>query len=247
MKRQTGAIRRTLLAGLMILAAEGAFGLAPGVFNANLTASERARLDSGEILIRNTGRAKSISIEPVNVNLKAAIGAIKDLNPSYLVEVIQIRPYRPEDDLTGRLRDILLDIPSYRGIPYWSVSGQTWYDLYSSAEVRSQKTQGDSVGINAALVMEPFTPIDASIVLRRDGEGLFYSMSNNNDLKARGITAVKKSCMNSTIVVFRAGDSLVLYGIGGVKAPVIFFLKDRIETSFMNRIKTFCMYVYEKL
>ena len=36
-------------------------------------------------------------------------------------------------------------------------------------------------------------------------------------------------------------------GIGGVKAPSIFFLRDRVETSFMNRIKTMCSYFFEQM
>jgi hypothetical protein len=163
------------------------------------------------------------------------------------VEVIQVRPYRSEENLVEQVKAILLDVPAYQGIPYWSVRGQSWFELYSSAKVLELRSKKNITEINAELVMEPFTPIDAAIYVSGGGDSLFFSMINNNNIKVDGITAVKKNCMNSTIVVFRNNDSLVLYGIGGVKAPVVFFLKQRIETSFMNRIKTFCMYVYEKL
>jgi hypothetical protein len=222
-------------------------GFAAEIFNANLTAAERNRLASGEILMRNIGKAKNISLNPVNPLAAKTIEAIQRLAPSYLAEVIQIRRYRQEERLVDQVKAVLTDVPSYKGIPYWSVTHQRWFELYSRASVRSTRTQSGTTTINAELVMEPFTPIDATIVVTTESDTLYYSMINNNNLKAEGITAVKEKCMNSIIIAFRDGDSLVLYGIGGVKAPVIFFLKDRIERSFMNRIKTFCMYVYEKL
>jgi hypothetical protein len=247
MKRPVFALRILFLALGMIFTAPRMFPLEPGIFNANLTPEERAKLDAGEILIRNIGKPKAISLEPINSDAVSAIESIKSLDPNYLVEVIQVRPYIEGEDLTGRLKSILLDIPSYKGIPYWSVTNQQWFELYSSATVERTQTQGSVTEVGATLVMDPFTPIDAAIRVSGTGDSLLYSMVNNNNLKAEGITAIKKGCMNSTILVFRRKDSLVLYGIGGVKAPVIFFLKQRIERSFMNRIKTFCMFVYEKL
>ena len=53
--------------------------------------------------------------------------------------------------------------------------------------------------------------------------------------------------MKSIIAIVKEGNSWILYGIGAVNAPDLFFLRDRIETSFMNRIKTFCSYFFKKL
>ena len=60
-------------------------------------------------------------------------------------------------------------------------------------------------------------------------------------------TAVKPEKMVSCITVFRDGDNWILYAIGGAAIPKLFFLEDRVETSFMNRIKTFCDFVFKKL
>jgi hypothetical protein len=231
---------------LVCVRARGA-SFSPDLFNGNLTAEERVKLSAGDVLIRNIGKAKNISLIPTNPAAQKAIAAIQDLNPSYLAEVIQVRPYKADERVIDRIRDILLDVPSYKGIPYWSVTGQQWYDLYSSAVVRSARGNAALTVIGAELVMDPFTPIDAEITVAVEDSALFYFMENKNTLKTRGMTAVKENCMNSIIVVFRDGDSLVLYGIGGVKAPAVFFLKERLDRSFMNRIKTFCSFVYEKL
>jgi hypothetical protein len=220
---------------------------AADLFNSTLTAAEKRQLESGEILIRNIGKAANISLNPVNPTASQAINSIKTLNPSYLAEVIQIRPYKRDEHLIDQLKTVLVDVSAYKGIPYWSVRNQRWFELYSSAKVLSERTQNARTTSNAELVMDPFTPIDATINITQSGDTLFYVMQNNNKLKTQGITAVKETDMQSIIIVFKDGDSLIFYGIGGVKAPSVFFLKDRIETSFMNRIKTFCMYVYEKL
>jgi hypothetical protein len=234
-------------AALLVCARARGASFSPGLFNGNVTAEERVKLSSGDVLIRNIGKAKNISLNPVNPTAKKAITVIQSLNPSYLAEVIQVRPYKEEERVIDRMRDILLDVPSYKGIPYWSVTHQRWFELYSSAVVRSRQTQDAATVISAELVMDPFTPIDAEITVAVEDASLFYFMENKNNLKTSGITAVKENCMNSIIIVFRDGDFLVLYGIGGVKAPAVLFLKERLERSFMNRIKTFCMFVYEKL
>ena len=53
--------------------------------------------------------------------------------------------------------------------------------------------------------------------------------------------------MVSCITVFRDGDNWILYGIGGVDALKLWFIEDRVETSFINRIKTFCNFIFTKL
>jgi hypothetical protein len=214
---------------------------------------ERAVIDRGEVLIRNIEKSANISINPaVHPAVRKAVDIITKLKPSYLAEVIQIRPYDPE--LIPRVEEILLDVPSYKGIPYYSERGGRFYDLYSSAKVKSQKESAGTTTIDAALVMQPFNPYDVRITMTENGTekevSIFYQMENTSKITAEDMSLIavaKDRGMQSLIVVFPYGDRLVFYGIGGVNAPVIPFLKERIQVSFINRIKTFCMYVYEKL
>ena len=53
--------------------------------------------------------------------------------------------------------------------------------------------------------------------------------------------------MKISILLFQYEDNWVLYGIGGVNAPRIPFFTQRIQTSFINRIKTFCSFIFQKL
>ena len=59
-------------------------------------------------------------------------------------------------------------------------------------------------------------------------------------------TCVKEKNMKSIVVITKQDGYWVLYGVGAVDAPSIFFLRERVETSFMNRIKTFCTYFFNK-
>ncbi len=223
-------------------------GLSAQVFNDRLTAEEQRMLANGELVIRNIGKAKNISINGINPTLEQVIEEIGNLDPSYLAEVIRMVPYSGNESLLEDLRPIMLDVEDYVGIPYYSERNQTYYDLYSAVDIRSFTDDGSTARLNAIMEMSPFGGIDTDILVQSSDEALYYENTNLNNLKYHeGITVVKKNCMKSIVTVFRSGDSWILYGIGGVKAPSIFFLRDRVETSFMNRIKTMCSYFFDQL
>lgn len=223
------------------------FIFAQELFNDKLSAEEQQKLANGEILIRNIGKSKNMCLNPVNAGTQKVIDTIDDLDPAYLAEVIQIRPYSGNEDLIENLKPILLDIEGYVGIPYWSERNEAFYDLYSSANIVSKNIGENSGTMNVILVMSPFGSLDMDISLTNSKDELFYLMSNTKNVKYRGLNIVKEENMQSIVYAFRYGDSIVLYGVGGVDALSIFFLRDRIETSFINRIKTFCQFIFEKL
>ena len=55
--------------------------------------------------------------------------------------------------------------------------------------------------------------------------------------------------MKTEVAVFSSPDGThtVLYGWGGVDVPPLFFMRKRIETAFINRIKSFCAYVFSAI
>ena len=248
-REQIKAAFRMIRTGLL-----GVFGLLVPVclqalpFNSKLSKSELETINAGQVLIRNTGAVKHMCISTDNADVNSALKIIKDLNPAYLAEVIQVRPVQGNEDILSVVRDILVDIPSYVGIPYWSERGECYYDLYSDGKITSQTQEGDTEHITAVLEMDPFGDIGADITVRQTADFLSYANTNTNDLYYKdSFKCVKTQNMKSLIVVFRDGDNWILYGIGGVDAPKVFFLKKRIETSFINRIKTFCNFVFQKL
>ena len=106
-------------------------------FNSKLTDEERAKIATGEILIKNINYEKFVCLKKGEVTLgDKLLTEIHDLNPKYLAEVIQIKPYKGNEDLPQRLEAILNNVPEYAGIPYYSVRHDAWWNLYDSAEIK---------------------------------------------------------------------------------------------------------------
>ena len=216
-------------------------------FNSKLSGEELSKLNNGEVLIRNIGSMKEISVERTEKTEKI-ISTMKALNPKYVAEIIQVRPYKGNEDLQEKIDSTLQNIRDYVGIPYYSERAEGWYDLYSSAQIKRTTYKGSKKIIDCVLDMTPFGEFAAQIITEKEGDNYFYSMRNIDRLDYyEKFTAVKPEKMISCISVFRDGDNWILYAIGGVNTYKIFFLQERVETSFMNRIKTFCNFIFSKI
>ncbi|MCH5290833.1 MAG: hypothetical protein J1D88_03615 [Treponema sp.] len=218
---------------------------AESVFNKNLSAAELAQIEQGATLIKNTGSVRQLCMQSPNQGVRAALKAVSDLKPAYLAEIIQMVPYSGNEDFITQFRDRIMRIEEYAGIPYYSERHQSWYDLYSSATLTSFSTEGEQQRASADLVMQPFGTISTRIENTAAADYFLYTSTNTNRLRYHDkFTCVNPEKMLSVIVIFRDGDSWILYGIGAVHAPSVFFLRERVETSFMNRIKSFCSYFF---
>ena len=217
-------------------------------FNSKLTDSERAEITNGEIIIKNINYEKNICLKKgVNPLGDKLLTEINNLNPKYLAEVIQYKPYKGNEDLPQRLEAILNNVPDYAGIPYYSVRHDAWWNLYDSAEIKEVIENGDTKTIRADLLMEPFDVVKEDIEITKSSEAILYSAVNTNKLRYLDkFDCVWPKKMKICILLFRDGDNWVLYGIGGVNAPRVPFFTERIQTSFINRINTFCSFIFKK-
>lgn len=224
------------------------FSLSAEAFNEKLTNEERNIVASGEVFIKNINFFKNISLKTGNTELgDKLLKEIDDLNPKYLAEVIQIKPYKGNEDLPQRLETILNNVPEYAGIPYFSERAQQWYNLYDSAVITSKTDSNNASTIEAELQMEPFGTVNEVIEITKSNESILYSAINTNKLRYLDkFDCVWPQKMKICILLFRDGDNWVLYGIGGVNAPRIPFFTERIQTSFINRINTFCSFIFKK-
>lgn len=235
------------LAGMVLLCTAGVYGLP---FNSRISSDELSQLKEGKVLIRNIDYASKMCLESDNEGAQKLIKDIKELRPSYLAEVIQIRPYKGNEDLPDRLEEKLMNIKEYIGIPYYSEQHDSYYDLYSDAAIISDSVREDGIthDVKADLTMEPFGVIHSTIELDTPENYVYYVSTNDNALwYFDKFKCVNPGKMKSAILLFRDGDNWVLYGVGGVNAIRIIFFEKRIETSFINRIKTFCNYIFEKI
>ena len=235
---------------LLIFIVQNSFA---GVFNKNMTAEEQKTLDRGEVLIKNIAYQKNMSLnKDFNENTQALTEEIKQLNPKYLAEIIQIKPYKGNENLPEVLTELLYNVSDYKGIPYYSERNKKYYNLYDSAEIQketiiTQNTYKTSKELEALFVMEPFDKVYETINLTQTSNSVYYSSINTNKLRYKDeFDCVWPKKLKICIILFRDGDNWVLYGIGGVNAPRIPFFTERIETSFINRINTFCSFIFSK-
>ena len=217
-------------------------------FNSKLTADERNQINRGEILIKNINYEKFMCLKKGDSALgDQLLSEIRDLNPKYLAEVIQIKPYKGNEDLPERLETLLNNVPEYAGIPYFSERGQKWYNLYDSAEIVETVEKKDGKKIKAELMMDPFDLVKEDIELWRSKDSILYTAVNTNKLRYLDkFDCVWPKKMKICILLIRDGDNWILYGIGGVNAPRVPFFTERIQTSFINRINTFCSFIFKK-
>lgn len=222
------------------------------VFNNQLTATEKAKLNRGEIIIRNIDKAKYISLLPVSPTSEKCINIIKDLNPNYLAEVIQVFPYEQNKNLPQMLEKALSDVENFKKIPYYSVRNKTWYDLFSEVKITKQTENTENTDVykktvNTDIKMNPFEPFSIAWSVEEKEDEIFFVAENTTKVTYNGFKCVSPSNMKWVICMFKSDDSLILYGAGAVSGASIFFLRDRIENSFIGRVTSFCNYIYGKL
>lgn len=218
-------------------------------FNSHLSEDERKTIYSGNILIKKINYFKNVCLETGINNLSDdLLSYYKDLKPKYLAEVIQVRPYKGNEDLPERMNALLSNISDYAGIPYWSERAQEYFDLYSSAKIVSETGTYDNKEYLADIEMSPFGTLKQKINITIKDDTLLYDSINLNKLRYfDSFDCVYPEKMKMSILLLRDGENWILYGIGGVNAPRIPFFTERIDTSFINRIKTFCNYIFTQL
>ena len=217
-------------------------------FNSKLSSEERETISGGEIIIKNINYEKNMCLKkgasPLGDRL---ITEIRDLSPKYLAEVIQVKPYKGNEDLPQRLEALLNNVSEYAGIPYYSVRAEKWYNLYDSAEIVETIERSDGKSLKAEFMMEPFDLVKEDIELIRGTDSILYTSVNTNKLRYLDkFDCIWPKKMKICILLLRDGDNWVLYGIGGVNAPRVPFFTERIQTSFINRINTFCTFIFQK-
>ena len=216
------------------------------IFNGNLSQAERDKLFAGETVIRNIDSTKELCVSASSPVAQKALEVVKNLKPAYIAEILQVIPMEGNENYLEYFDQRIEDVSSYVGIPYYSERNGQWYDLYSSATIKETLNSDNAKTILCDLYMEPFGVINTRILIEQTEESFYYESTNLNRLRYQDkFNCVNPEKMKSVIAIFPDGDNWVLYGVGAVNAPSIFFLRDRVETSFMNRIKTFCAYFFK--
>ena len=216
-------------------------------FSGTLTEQERQDLAHGAIVMRNLGAKKPLSLTANHPMARQFTEKMKRLKPIFCMEVMQIRPYKGNEDLTQLVKELVTDLPRYLEIPYYSVQYQGTSPLFSVAEQTGLSITGGRMELTANLKMDPFSLFETKIEIRESGDALYFMAENTERIKYSVLTAVKPHQMHAGLVIIRTGDTWVLYAAGGVHAGFLFFFQNRIEQAFVNRIKDFTTYFITQL
>ena len=77
-------------------------------FNDKLSQEEKVKLENGEILIRNIDYTKNMVFsEGVSKKGDFLLNTVKDVKPKYLAEVIQVKPYKGNENYAEVLNQLL--------------------------------------------------------------------------------------------------------------------------------------------
>jgi hypothetical protein len=214
-------------------------------FNSKITNEEKKKLKSGEVIVRNIGYSKNICLENCNEYARRAIEELQDLRPTYLAEVIKVVPFVGNEKLDVQVAKVMLDIPNYADIPYYSEYNKGYGELYSSASLRFLETFGNYTNALVDIDMIPFGTVNMEVQLEQNSHGIYYYSTNMSKMKfAKIITCVGAYKSKSIVIVFRDGDNWILYGAEGIRAFHIPFMDKRIQIAFVNRVKAFCNYIF---
>lgn len=224
-----------------------------GVFG-NLTPAEAAHVEAGEPVIRTIAKSSRLALtvsDPLADEIHAKVAALR---ANYMAELIQLSPRRENDRALERLAAALEDVKGYVSIPYWSQQNQRTYDLFDEMEILSRTSKDGLVVTEVVQHMEPFDDFKARYSLRPIAEpgmparALWYTSENTSPIVYRRVRAVAPGNMVWFLYAFPTDDALAFYGLGLVKTFDLFgLLRDRLETSFMGRVKAFMEFMSKKL
>ncbi len=133
-------------------------------------------------------------------------------------------------------------------IQYHNERKDTWHELFHQSyavDGPSERRQiedpvvrriPDDDRVWALQVLPPFGTVLSEYRYRYDGEAFLFSGTNEDPLFYRNVRVVRPGNMTTFILVVPGDDFLLVYGLGGVRAFMMFGLfDDRIEAAFSGR------------
>jgi len=224
-----------------------------GIFG-NLTSAEAVLVEAGEPVIRTVAKSSRLALtvsDPLAQEIRSKAAALR---ANYMAELILLSPRKQNDPALERLAAALEDVKGYVSIPYWSRQNQRTYDLFDEMEILSRTSTDGLVVTEVVQHMEPFDDFKARYTLRPIGEAgmparaLWYTSENLSPIVYRRVRAVAPGNMVWFLYAFPTDAALAFYGLGLVKTfDLLGLLRDRLETSFMGRVKAFMEFMSKKL
>lgn len=168
--------------------------------------------------------------------------------PNVISEQILLIRTRVGADERLDLYNSLRRVSTLSNIQYHNERKDTWHDLFHQSYAvdgpRERRQIEDPVvgripdddRVWALQVLPPFGTVLSEYRYRFDGEAFLFSGTNEDPLFYRNVRVVRPGNMTTFILVVPGDDFLLVYGLGGVRAFMMFgLLDDRIEAAFSGR------------
>ncbi|MHB8129605.1 MAG: DUF6675 family protein [Mobilitalea sp.] len=226
---------------------------AAGVFD-QVSETEIKSLDRGEAIIRPLRDVNRMGLSPqVSQEAKELRARVLKLKPNYITEfmqVISVADLGESVAIQDKLVKALADVKGYIKIPYWSERFQTTYDLFDKMIIVDSRKTEDEYTIEVLQHMKPFNDFRAEYRYSYRHGFVRFSSVNLEPIvyTPNNFSSVSPGGMIWELYAFESAGKLNVYGIGAVKAfDFLGIFRDRLEPSFMGRVKAFFEYVSQKM
>jgi hypothetical protein len=217
-----------------------------------LGAEDAVRLGRGEAVVRTVDDPSKLSLAAEGEFADQLRSRIASLKPNYISEVMLTIPYRK--GAIEELAAVLANVKGYVGIEYYSKRNKVTTPLFDKVDLAARRSFAGGEVIEATQHMEPFSDYGCTYRYRvkaspaGPGSELFFIAENTSPIGYNGVQAVTPGNMAWVLYAFPAGDRIVFYGVGGVRAfDMLGALRDRLEPAFIGRVEAFFGYMSKKL
>ena len=213
-----------------------------------ILSKEMARLEAGEYVFRNLDSPDKISFRGTGMEADRIRSVLDDVDPNFVAEILMVIPVDPERDNLQYIRDKLLDVTLFDGIPYYSERNEKFYPLYANTKIiSSEETSSGRNTVVAYHKMKPFDPQELIYHYTLNNRVFLFESRNHGHLYYKGVRAVRAGNMVSLLWIKDEGEKLIVYGVGGASAFTFFGLfGERLNDSFVGRVNAFFSWFYEE-
>lgn len=184
--------------------------------------------------------------------------ALRDTNPNVLSEQLVIVRTTVNDGEVLGLFNSLRRVSDLSFLQYYNERTDKTQDLFRESRaidgpserrviadpVVTTLPRDDRIWVLQGL--PPFGDIVSEYRYRSEGRAFLFTGTNEDPLPYRGMRVVKPGNMITAILVIPAEDYILMYGLGGVKAFMMFgLLDDRIEAAFSGRTDGIFTWYYQ--
>lgn len=222
--------------------------LSLGMFNERLTDEDRRVVESGGVLLRSVSSMKKLCAAETEETMRV-IGPMRNgVKSGYIAEIVNVRPYKGNEDLIERINAAMGDFLSFTEIKFRSEKDGNLYPLYRSAELLSSEERDGVLTIEERLTMDMLGTFRSRITVESRGTHFIYTLENLDKIKYKRIfTVCSPGELRSVVEVFRKGDWWVVYAVGGADAIRPPFFGSLIEPEFICRVRAFADFVFSAI